>query len=203
MFEQLKNYKGNKIIVELANGRQIAGIVAAVNQQDIRLETDEGNCVVLVSAIQVVWENMTRTLQLRAAGEDSASLGTHLPCFMAYTAPCTQAFGGPCGQPFCQPCTTSYTEPCPQPPCPDPCFERFGYSEHHCLERFYGQHHPGPAPSVSVSALSVSALSTSVSSSPLSTLSLSTFSVPASSLSLYRRPGSWRIITASANLNRR
>ncbi len=62
MYEQLKSYKGSKIVVELVSGRKIAGAVAAVDKQNIRLETDEGACAIPISAIQVVWENPSHSL---------------------------------------------------------------------------------------------------------------------------------------------
>lgn len=125
MFERLKNCEGNKIVVELVNGKQISGTVVAVNQQDIRLETDEGVCVILISAIQIVWENLKRSLaeenmkdiafQARTAEENKINPDPYKPCYQAYSRPCYQAYAQPCPQPFMP---TPYE---------DPCFERFGF----------------------------------------------------------------------------
>lgn len=159
MFEQLKSSEGNKIAVELVNGKQIAGTVVAVNQQDIRLETDEGICVILISAIQVIWENPNRSLieedmkfiahELETASGDNPT-ESGMPCFQAYAKPCMFAYAQPCYQPYGQPCMQTYAQPCCQPytpsPCPQPCFERYGYFEHHCFERYFGHHPSYPYP---------------------------------------------------------
>ncbi|MGD0152707.1 MAG: hypothetical protein ABSC17_02935 [Thermacetogeniaceae bacterium] len=128
MFEQLEKYNGNKIAVELVNGKQITGTVVAVDQQIIRLETDGGICAILISAIQVIWENRSLTeentkyiaYKLGTAAEKKPTNPIQ-PCYQAYAQPCTQMYAQPCYQPF------SFVPPA------DPCFERFG---HPCFERF-------------------------------------------------------------------
>ena len=54
MLEQLEKNKGKRIVVKLANRKQLAGTVASVNQQCVRIETDEGICFIDISAIQVL-----------------------------------------------------------------------------------------------------------------------------------------------------
>ena len=161
MFEQLQNYKGNSIIVELANGKQLAGTVVAVDQQNLRLETAEGACVVRVSSILVLWEKRSLTEENMkfiahklgsASGNKPADTGQ--PCSQAYTQPCVQAYAQPCyygfgphaqfmdpcferfGHPrferFGQPCFERFGHPC-FGQFVHPCFERFG---HPCFERF-------------------------------------------------------------------
>ncbi len=166
MYEHLKSNIGKKIVVELVNGKQAAGTLESVNQHDIRLKTDEGVCIILVSAIQVFWENEIE-FQQRAIQETDNSYDLLQHCHVGYTRPCPQPFHQPCPQlymqpcyhpftqscmgpyaqpclgPYTRPCIQAYTQPCPQQfmptPYEDPCFGRFGYYGHHrCFGRFFG-----------------------------------------------------------------
>ncbi|MCL6560669.1 MAG: hypothetical protein K6U74_18115, partial [Firmicutes bacterium] len=62
MFEQLQASKGKKIALELVNGRIISGTVTAVNQQFVQVQTDDGVGTIPVSAVQIVWESLKRSL---------------------------------------------------------------------------------------------------------------------------------------------
>ncbi len=132
MVEQLEKNKGNRIVIELVDRKQIAGIVASVNQQNVCLETDEGKCFIAISAIQIIWENMSRSLteenmrdiayQLRAAEDGKASSDALQPCVMAYSQPCyqpfhqscTAAYAQSCQQHFSHYCYQAYAQPCAQ-----------------------------------------------------------------------------------------
>jgi len=155
MFDQLQNYKGNRIVVELMNGRQIAGTIAAVNQQDLRLETDEGVCTILISTIQILWENLNSALaeenpkytaqQLRTAAGEDVPEGKPL-CFQQFFHPCSfpfqscrGQFSAPCYEMFQHPCYEHFKRPCYERfdyPCCDPCYYRF---DDPCYVPFYDQ----------------------------------------------------------------
>lgn len=62
MLEQLQANQGKKIVLELVNGRVISGTVLAVEQQFVRLGTDEGIGTIPVSAVQIIWEAAKRSL---------------------------------------------------------------------------------------------------------------------------------------------
>ncbi len=156
MFDQLQNYKGNAIVVELMNGRRIAGTVAAVNQQELRLDTDEGVCIILISTIQILWENLNSTLteripkyttqQLRTAAGEDIPEGQPLcfqqffhpcsspfqPCRGQFAAPCLEMFQHPCYERFAAPCFEMFHHPC-RGQFAAPCLEMF---QHPCYERF-------------------------------------------------------------------
>jgi hypothetical protein len=138
MIEQLEKNKGNKIVVELASRKQIAGTVTSVDQQGVRLETDEGICFIDISAIQIIWETINRSLavenmkdiayQLQAAEEAKTSSDALQSCVMGYSQPCYQPFhqsctasyaqscrmhfSGGCYQAYAQPCGEVYAQPC-------------------------------------------------------------------------------------------
>ncbi len=132
MLEQLEKNKGNRIVVELVNRKQIAGTVASVNQQGVRLETDEGICFIDISAIQIIWENMNRSLtvenmkdiayQLLAAEEGKASpdalqscvMGYSQPCYQPFHQSCTAAYAQSCRHHFSRYCYQAYAQPCGQ-----------------------------------------------------------------------------------------
>lgn len=62
MLEQLLANQGKKLVIELVNGRKISGAVLSVNQQYLRLETEEGTGNIPLQAVYIVWEAPTRTL---------------------------------------------------------------------------------------------------------------------------------------------
>lgn len=62
MLEQLQASQGKKIVLELVNGRILSGTVLTVNEQFVRLGTDEGVGTIPVEAIQIIWENLKRSL---------------------------------------------------------------------------------------------------------------------------------------------
>lgn len=127
MFEQLQNYQGNKIVVELVNWRQVAGTVVEVNEQNLRLETDEGTCVIPISAVQVLWENLTHSLT-----EEDMKFIAHKLGSASDNAPNAPVDSQPtCHQLFSQPCYAPFADPPPRP-----CFERFGGGP--CFQRFGG-----------------------------------------------------------------
>ncbi len=154
MFTQLSSYKGERIVVELANGKQLAGTVIEVDPKYLRMETAEGLCVILILAIHVVWEKTgafpdeeiafqsmaVQDKKMQADLEQMCTLRHARPCTMAFSQPCTQAYGQPCYQMFGQqpgqPCYQMFGMPCPQAFMPqyedqDPCFRRFGAPCYH------------------------------------------------------------------------
>jgi hypothetical protein len=165
MFAQLSSYKGDRIVVELANGKQLAGAVIEVDQSYLRLETAEGICVVLISAIQVIWEKTgdssaeeiayqsmaVQDKKIQPDPEQMCTLMHARPCTMAFSQPCTQAYAQPCYQMFGQqPCYQMFGHPCPQAfapqPYEDPCYHRFGHFGRPCYGLFGGFPFPHPYP---------------------------------------------------------
>lgn len=74
LLEQLKASQGKKIVLELVNGRIIAGTVLAVDETLLRLETEEGVGIIPVSAVQIIWDTLKRSL----TGEDMEQLAQQL-----------------------------------------------------------------------------------------------------------------------------
>lgn len=62
MLEQLQANLGKHLVLELANGKKISGQVISVNEQSVRMETEEGTGIIPVGAIMVAWENPARSL---------------------------------------------------------------------------------------------------------------------------------------------
>jgi len=122
MFDLLSSYQGNHIVVELVNGRQLAGTVIEVGRQDMRMETGDGTCIVLISAIQVIWEKAPAIAKSMAVQDRQARLEYGQGCNQIYTMPCAEPYG----------CFEQYNgQPCPQQfgHCPQrfaaPCFNAF------------------------------------------------------------------------------
>jgi hypothetical protein len=174
MFKLLSEYKGKRIVVELANGKRLSGTVIEVDRQNMRLETDQGTCAILISAIEVVWEKTSPSPAYQSMADQDKKiqpeleqLCTHMharPCTMAFSQPCTQAYAQPCSQMYGQqpctqayacyqqfgyPCAQSYAQTCPQAftpqPYEDPCYHRFGHFGRPCSTLFGGVF-PGPSP---------------------------------------------------------
>jgi len=138
MFDLLSRYKGNQIVVELASGKQLAGTVIDVGPQDMRMETGAGTCVILISAIQAIWE--------KAPGLDQG-------CNQIYTMPCAEPYGcfeqyngqpcpqqfGHCPQRFAAPCFNFFYE---SEPHGTPCYYNYGYIGRPCHEVFGGFPYP-------------------------------------------------------------
>lgn len=74
MLEQLKASKGKKIVLELVNGRIIAGAVLEVDEHLVRMETQEGVGIIPVSAVQIIWDTLKRSL----TGDDMEQLAEQL-----------------------------------------------------------------------------------------------------------------------------
>ena len=139
MYEQLKNYKGNKIVVELLSGRQLDGTVLEVDQQTVRLKTDEAACVIPLSAIQVFWESkkhdlieessyQAKTFEGRAAGGGThGRAGGHYGG--GYPAGGYPAGGPGYGYPGVRrpglPCSDQFAHNCYQTFNLNPCFQLF------------------------------------------------------------------------------
>lgn len=62
MLEQLKASLDKKVVLELVNGRMISGMVMAVDQQFVRVGTDEGVGTIPVDAVQIIWEPLKRSI---------------------------------------------------------------------------------------------------------------------------------------------
>ncbi|OPX90069.1 MAG: hypothetical protein A4E53_01284 [Pelotomaculum sp. PtaB.Bin104] len=62
MLEQLKAYKSKKIVLELTNGRTIPGMVFHVDQEFVRLATDDGVGIIPLNNIQIIWEPINLSL---------------------------------------------------------------------------------------------------------------------------------------------
>lgn len=62
MLKLLQASQGKKIVLELVNGRSISGTILAVEQQFVRVESDDGVGTIPVNAVQIIWETLTRSL---------------------------------------------------------------------------------------------------------------------------------------------
>ncbi len=148
MFAQLSSYQGNRIVVELANGKQLAGTVIEVDKNYLRLETAEGICVVLISAIQVVWEKTDASpveeiaYQSLAVQDKKIQPDLEQMCTLMHARPCTMAFSQPCTQTYSQPCPQMFgQQPCYQMYGQQPCYQQFG---HPCPQAFMSQQYEDP-----------------------------------------------------------
>jgi hypothetical protein len=117
MFDFLSSYKGNRIIVELTNGKQLIGTVIEVGPQGMRMETGRGTCIILISAIQAIWEKApalaesmaVQDRQIHPRVEDARTqmirpCAAPYGCFEQYNGqPCPQQYGH-CPQRFAAPC---------------------------------------------------------------------------------------------------
>lgn len=62
LLAQLKTSQGKNIVLELTNGRIISGKVLSVDQEIVRLETDNGVGSMHSDNILIIWEPMKRSL---------------------------------------------------------------------------------------------------------------------------------------------
>jgi len=62
LLKQLQASQGKNIVLELVNGRIISGTILAVDQQFVRVESDDGVGTIPVNAVQIIWETLTRSL---------------------------------------------------------------------------------------------------------------------------------------------
>lgn len=62
MLGQLQANLGKHLVVELVNGRKVSGTLVEANDQFIRMESEEGLATIPYGAIQVIWENMNRSI---------------------------------------------------------------------------------------------------------------------------------------------
>lgn len=74
MLEQLKASQGKKVVLELVNGRMIAGSILSVDEHIVRMETEEGIGSLPVSSVQIIWDTLKRSL----TGEDMEQLAEQL-----------------------------------------------------------------------------------------------------------------------------
>jgi hypothetical protein len=128
MVDLLSSYKGNRIVVELSNGKQLAGTVIEVGLQDMRLETGKGACIILISAIQALWEKAPAIAESMAVQDHKAHPEFEQARTQMQAMPCAQPYG----------CYEQYNgQPCPQQygHCPQrfaaPCFNYYFQSEPH------------------------------------------------------------------------
>jgi hypothetical protein len=131
MFAQLLSTKGDRIIIELGNGKQLAGTVIEADQKYLRLQTAEGICVVLIAAILVVWEKTDASpaaeiaFQSLGVKDQKSQADLEQMCTLMHARPCTQAYSQPCpqmyGQQPSQPCYQMYGQ---QPS--QPCYQMYG-----------------------------------------------------------------------------
>ena len=104
MFDLLASYKGRRIVVELSTGKQLAGAVIEVGPQDLRLETGQGACTILIAAIQAIWEKAPAMAESRAVQNQMRPCAAPYGCFEQYNGqPCPQQYGH-CPQRFAAPC---------------------------------------------------------------------------------------------------
>jgi len=106
MLDLLSNCKGQRIVVELSNGKQLAGTVIEVEPQVLRLETGRGACIILISAIQAIWEKGPAIAESVAVQDQMRARPCAAPygCFEQYNGqPCPQQYGH-CPQRFAAPC---------------------------------------------------------------------------------------------------
>ncbi|MCL6638718.1 MAG: hypothetical protein K6T80_03435 [Firmicutes bacterium] len=85
MFEPLLSKQGKSVVVELSNGRKITGKVLAVDQQFIRIETDEGIGTIPLYAIYIVWDSLTRSIAGKHMEEIAGQLREDLKAQIACT----------------------------------------------------------------------------------------------------------------------
>jgi hypothetical protein len=126
VLDLLSSYKGKRIVVELVNGKQLAGIVIEVGPQDMRMETSEGICSILISAIQVIWETAPAIAGSVAADDRKTYPDSGYDHTQMYARPCASPYG----------CYEQHNgQPCPQQygHCPQrfaaPCFNYYFQSE--------------------------------------------------------------------------
>jgi len=119
--EQLQNYTGKKIVIELINGRKISGVVLSSDQLFIRLESDEGVGIIPITAVNIVWETLNRSVtgeqmdQIAEQMKDSAKQYNVCPC--EFSCPGSYTCASPyachdivaCGASVTSPCTLSHT----------------------------------------------------------------------------------------------
>ncbi len=124
MFDLLSNYQGKQIAVGLASGATLAGTLIEVGQQSIRLETGQGTCAVIMSAIQAIWEKTDEPVMEALAFKEGKIPEADQACRQTYTMPCTQTYTQPCYQMYGQPGYPCYSNYAQSEPYGDP---RFGY----------------------------------------------------------------------------
>ncbi|TEB05727.1 hypothetical protein Psch_02768 [Pelotomaculum schinkii] len=107
MLEQLKASQGKKIVLELVNGRIIGGTIVAVDETLLRMETEEGVGIIPVSAVQIIWDTLKRSL----TGEDMEQLAQQLKDKLQVQIACS-GFQFNCRQSYiCRPpdfCTSAF-----------------------------------------------------------------------------------------------
>jgi hypothetical protein len=143
MFAQLLSTKGDRIIIELASGKQLAGTVIEADQKYLRLQTAEGICVVIVSAILVVWEKTGASpaaeiaYQSLGVKDQKSPVDLEQMCTLMHARPCTTSFSQPCTQAYAQPCYQMFGGRQPS----QPCYQMFGGQQpsQPCYQMFGGQ----------------------------------------------------------------
>jgi len=111
LLEQLKASQGKKIILELVNGRILAGNLLSVDEQVLRIETEKGIATVPVSAVQIIWDAMKRSL----SDEDMRQLAEQLQDKFKTEIACTGFPGFTCASSYiCRPPDTcDFSFACP------------------------------------------------------------------------------------------
>lgn len=111
MLDQLSANQGQKIVIELANGRKISGIMLSANQQYLRLQTDEGIGNIPMQAVCVVWEAPAQTLTREHMDEIAEKMRDSVKEHIA----CTSFPGFTCSRSYiCRPPDTcTYSFACP------------------------------------------------------------------------------------------
>ena len=110
MLEQLKASQGKKIVLELVNGRMVSGTIVAVDENFVRVEAEEGVGTIPVSAVQIIWDSLKRSL----TGEAMEDLAEQLKDKIKAEIACT-GFQFNCQQSYiCRPpdfCTGAFACP--------------------------------------------------------------------------------------------
>jgi sRNA-binding regulator protein Hfq len=111
LLEQLKASQGKRIVFELVNGRVLTGNLLSVDEHVLRIETENGIGIVPVSAVQIIWDAMKRSL----SGEDMEQLAEQLQEKFKTEIACTGFPGFTCSRSYiCRPPDTcDFSFACP------------------------------------------------------------------------------------------